>query len=241
MEHASVPTDKVNRLDMEPTHGSLQTVTFHQKGFTITMLTIKPVPFVFNSIAPILQSSIVKGQQLRSAIRMRGGTPDPNNDSKHNTIPYLTNIKFIYNGLPCIDFQERVMDPLNNGLGSMNVKGATLLQTALEQDPGGLRGNPSNLFANPQTMDEHNQRVIKLYSCIMNYIHPTCEMYFYFARFFPGEGITIYSIIRATGPLITPQRIVDARADAWEAVWSPRLLLVESTISFTRNSKCGSI
>ena len=207
MEHYTfVPTNAVKHFDMEPTDAVSKNMMFHQKGFT--MFAVYTAAMISADFPPIVEKP-------KGMVRLRGGVPDPNNDSKHNMIPYLTNIRFTFNGLPCIDFQERVLDPLNNGLGSMNIKGATLLQTAQETDPGGLRGNPSNLTATPAILDEHNQRNMKLYSCIMNYMHPTCEMYFYFARFFPGEGTVIYAIIRATGPLLTPQRIVDARADAW--------------------------
>ena len=55
--------------------------------------------------------------QLDVALRLRGGSPDANNDSKHNEIPYLSNMRFMWSGLPSIDFQDLVMNPLNNGLG----------------------------------------------------------------------------------------------------------------------------
>ena len=73
-------------------------------------------------------------------LRVRGGVGEPNVDRRANEVPYLTNIKFMWNGLPCIDFQELVMNPLDNGLGSITVNGATLLETVRMTDPGGVLG-----------------------------------------------------------------------------------------------------
>ena len=44
---------------------------------------------------------------LITVMRIRGG--GPNSDKNFNDIPYLTNMKFLWNGLPCIEFNERVM------------------------------------------------------------------------------------------------------------------------------------
>ena len=96
--------------------------------------------------------------QLDVALRLRGGSPDANNDSKHNEIPYLSNMRFMWSGLPSIDFQDLVMNPLNNGLGSMNIKGGTLLQTANNNDPGGVLGNPPRAAAPAPIIEESIQR-----------------------------------------------------------------------------------
>ena len=42
-----------------------------------------------------------------------GGGNDVNNDSKFNDIPALTKIGFQWNGLPCIDFDEKVLFMFN--------------------------------------------------------------------------------------------------------------------------------
>ena len=65
-------------------------------------------------------------------LRNRGGTPGgqamyTNQDTKFNDIPYLTNMRFMWNGIPCVDFQIKVVFPLNNGLGSITVGDDTLL------------------------------------------------------------------------------------------------------------------
>ena len=77
-----------------------------------------------------------------TTLRVRGGAGDPSSDKRFNEIPYLTNIRFEWDGLPSIDFQERVLNQLDNGLGSILQSGATLLQTVNERDPGGRLGNP---------------------------------------------------------------------------------------------------
>ena len=59
------------------------------------------------------------------ALRLRGRGDDPNHDSKNFEIPYLTNAKFRWDGLPCIDFREKVLNVLENGLGSMLINGET--------------------------------------------------------------------------------------------------------------------
>ena len=88
-----------------------------------------------------------------SVLRIRGAGSDPNTDSKFNDIPYLTKMNFMWNGLPCIDFDEKVLNMLNNGLGSLNIKGGTLLSTVRRSDPGGIFGNPCLLYTSPSPRD----------------------------------------------------------------------------------------
>ena len=76
---------------------------------------------------------------MSSSVRIRGGAPDnPNADEKTNEIPYLKDSRFFWNGLPCIDFIEVVMFPLENGLASMSVKGYSLLDAINRTDAGGV-------------------------------------------------------------------------------------------------------
>ena len=56
-------------------------------------------------------------------LRLRGSGENPNDDKKTFDIPYLTNAKFKWDGLPCIDFREKVLNILENGLGSMLTNG----------------------------------------------------------------------------------------------------------------------
>ena len=147
-------------------------------------------------------------------MRLRGGAGDANKDSKFNDIPYLTNINFKWNGLPTFDFDEKILFPLQNGLGSIALHKATLLDTALQKDPGGLLGVPTTGAAPSNTLDEHNQRVRKLFCCLMNYIDARAEIYKYFMRKLNGEGIVCYNII-LTFNIPVPSRMVRARVDSW--------------------------
>ena len=47
----------------------------------------------------------------KNILRLKGGAGgDPNNDSKFNEIPYLSKMNFMWNGLPCLDFDEKILN-----------------------------------------------------------------------------------------------------------------------------------
>jgi hypothetical protein len=150
-----------------------------------------------------------------NVLRVRGGTNDPNSDKRFNEIPYLSNIRFEWDGLPTIDFQERVMNQLDNGLGSILQSGATLLATVNEVDPGGRLGNPLRAGAPQATIDESYLRNNKAFCCMLNYINPKSNVYKMFMRHFVGDAISCYRFITVFGPLATPQKIIQARDDTW--------------------------
>jgi hypothetical protein len=147
-------------------------------------------------------------------LRLRG-SGDPNNDSKFNEIPYLTKIRFEWDGLPCIDFQERILNQLDNGLGSMLHSGATLLMTVNRTDPGGVFGNPMRAVAPQDKIDDSDLRNTKAFSCILNYINPRSEVYKMYMRDMNGNGIQVYRHIAVFGPLPTPSKVIQAREDSW--------------------------
>ena len=117
-----------------------------------------------------------------------------------------------------MDFNEKVLFLLQNGLGSMMSNGGTLLQTVRQTDPGGVLGNPARAVAPQRVIDESIARNRKAFSCIMNYIVPRCYMYKYFNRHMPGEAIPVYQTICAYGPVPIPPRISVAREDAWHCM-----------------------
>ena len=124
-----------NRRDMEPPDECVQ-------KSRLWLVDLDP-----NIAMDMLLASRLQNSKL---LRLRGaGDPNPNQDSKFNEIPYLSKMNFTWNGLPCIDFDEKILNILNNGLGSMNIKGGTLLQTVRRTDPGGLNGNPPRAAATP--------------------------------------------------------------------------------------------
>ena len=150
-----------------------------------------------------------------NVIRLRGGGQDPNNDSKYNEIPYLTSHRFIWDGLPKIDFVEHILNPLENGLGSMAIKGGTLLETVKRTDPGGLLGTPSRALAPVAVVEESKARNNKAFSCILNYIDTKSEFYIFCMRRLQTDGIAVYEYLIQFGNIPTPVRIIRAREDAW--------------------------
>ena len=150
------------------------------------------------------------------SLRVRGGgNNDMNNDSKYNDIPALTKLNFQWNGLPCIDFDERVLNVLNAGLGSISSDGDTLLDTCLQVDAGGVLGAPPRAAASAKTVQKSMKRNKRAFACILNYILATSAVYKMFWRDFRQNGIAVYDFIRAFGPLPVPPRILRAREDAW--------------------------
>ena len=157
-----------------------------------------------------------------NSLRLRGGGGDANSSKDYNQIPYLTNMNFKWNGLPCIDFQERVLYPLNNGLGSVLCNGATLLATCKRSDPGAIHGTPSTAAAAALTAagdssveDDHKLRVIRAFCCLLNYIDHRSEVYMLYMRGFQQDGAAVYAHMTSYGVIPTPQRIIDSRVDYW--------------------------
>ena len=117
----------------------------------------------------------------------------------------------MWDGLPCIDFQEKIMYPLNMGIGSVYVKGsnqtgATLLQTVKQTDPGGTLGTPARAVAPQAVIDDSNARNNKAYHTIMNFINRSSEVYMMIVREYSitSSGIAIYVLLPALGTLATP-------------------------------------
>ena len=146
-------------------------------------------------------------------LRLRGGG---DTDKRIHEIPFLNDIKFIWNGRPCIDFIDKIMYPLNNGLASVTLGKSSLYNTAMETDPAGRLGVPLLLAATPAEVAEHAARVDRLFSCILNYTDRNSAIYKTFMREFNRDGIAVYKCILAYGVIPTPIRIMEARSDAWK-------------------------
>ena len=78
-------------------------------------------------------------------MRLRGGT-NPNLHKEHYDIPSLTKQRFMWNGLRDIDFVEKIMFPLRNGLGQTSFKDASLLDCAKRTDPNLHRKGSTSLL-----------------------------------------------------------------------------------------------
>lgn len=155
--------------------------------------------------------------QQCSALRIRGGMDNPSADEKSSEIPYLTNQKFSWDGLPCIDFIEKIMLPLENGLATMTVKGYSLLDACNQTDAGGVLGVPPRAAAPPDVIAESIHRNKKAFACIMNYISRNSWFYKNAHRLtqLQQNGIHTLQAIRNHGIVILPPRLLKAREDAW--------------------------
>ena len=187
----------VDRRDMEPSDGTERCLSNNKR--------------MINSFSTFAFLFIAGISMPMSSLRMRGG----GDDEKYNDIPSLTSSKFMWDGLPCIDFQEKIMYPLNMGLGSVYVKGsnqtgATLLQTVKQTDPGGTLGTPARAVAPQAVIDDSDARNNKAYHTIMNFINRSSEVYMMIVREYSitSSGIAIYVLLPALGTLATPPKMV---------------------------------
>jgi hypothetical protein len=84
------------------------------------------------------------------------------------------------------------------------------------RDPGGRLGVPNAATASPKILDDHNERVEKLFCCLMNYIYHTCELYKESMREYNNDGVLLYHRVRAVGTVVIPQTVKDAYSDTWK-------------------------
>ena len=181
---------------------------------------MKQSSFIVTSI--FVTVYILNGMQIRTSydfhtvgLRLRGGMDNPSLDEKSNEVPYLKNIKFFWNGLPCIDFSENIMFPLENGLASITVKGYSLLDACRQTDAGGVLGNPARAFAQPDVVAESIGRNHKAFAVILNYTLRSSWFYKMSMREFPSNGIAVLRAIRIYGTIPLPRRIAQSREDTW--------------------------
>ena len=201
-----------NRRDMEPPlrvlndlgwYFELESNTFTRISFSNDMLIVTTITATSGS--------------LFSSLRIRGGMDNPNVDNKSADIPYLTEKKFIWDGLPCIDFIEKVVFPIENGLATMTVKGYSLLDTCRQTDAGGVFGNPPRAVAPADVIAESIHRNQKAFACIMNYTSRNCWFYRHANRSqqLQQNGIHLLRALRNHGVVQIPPRVLKAREDAW--------------------------
>ena len=149
-------------------------------------------------------------------IRLRGGMDNPNIDEKTSEIPYLKDQRFYWNGFPCIDFIEKIVMPLENGLATITVKGYSLLDTCKQTDAGGVLGNPARAVAPADVVDESIARNKKAFACMMNYIRRSSYFYKMAYRQFDMNGVHLLRAIRNFGTITLPPRIAKSREDTWQ-------------------------
>ena len=208
-------TKYANPRNMEPPEANMVIGVFNNDKRVLQVILHMPILF-----KPVV------------VIRLRGAGNNPNHDRNYNDIPYLTQRNFQWNCLPTIDFNERVLNLLNNGLGSVSIKSGTLLATVRETDPGGRLGNPMRAVAPQSIIDESMQRNEKAFSCIMNYLNPNSELYKQFMRDFQTDGIAVYTVILAVGPIAAPPRLLRSREDSWQRMTMDALKISYTVVGF---------
>jgi hypothetical protein len=159
------------------------------------------------------------GTNINSSLRLRGGMntgTNPNIRKDLFDIPSLTKARFTYDGLRDVDFIERTLYTLRNGLAQVTWKDATMLATVERSDPGGVLGNPPRAAAPQNVIDISIIRNRMAAGCILNYILPSARIYKLFMRTFNMNGIDIYLFLVAHGPIPRPPRILKAQEDVWQ-------------------------
>ena len=170
------------------------------------------------------------------AIRIRGGAGDTINvDKNSNVIPYLSTMRFSYNGLPQIDFETKTLNPFKNGLGSITLDKNTLLQTAEQTDTCGRRSAITYAAGTPDQQSGHDQRVTKLFHCLLNYIDTRSCLYIFLMEHVQPNGVVAWSYIISFGRCPIPLPITFARNDAWQM-----LTMDSKCVLTTPSTRCSS-
>ena len=73
-----------------------------------------------------------------SIVRIRGGMEQEPTDNKSTTVPKLSSSNFMWNGQPSATLMETIIYPLYMGLGSIQDRGSSLLETIKRIDKGGV-------------------------------------------------------------------------------------------------------
>ena len=126
--------------------------------------------------------------------------------------------KLLWDGIPNMYFDENFYDHLQNALGGVAENGFTLLVTAYDNDAGGTgpRAAPNFAAASNQIRQQHENRVRRLFSCIMSYIAFGCAIYVYAMRNFQNDGIALFRYIAQFGRLPFPPYTQRRMASQWE-------------------------
>lgn len=159
--------------------------------------------------------------------RIRGGAPNENFPAlskKDVEIPQLNKIKFYWDGLPILNFHQRIIIPLQDGLSTFADKsGDTFLDTLNLIDTGGVRGvvpRAALLIQDPNHAHvlasiSRNKRA---FSTIMAYINSQSWFYKECHKMCDGDGITAFRFMKNFGNIIIPPRIKQAREHYWQTM-----------------------
>lgn len=199
-----------DRRDMEPRDAFLQ-----------FQLTSHVLP-MFYMLLPIA-ACISRPKAAVLIIRLRGGTES--SDPNYNVIKELSSKNFMWNGIPTVDFNEKIKRPLDAGLGSLTEKNDTLLRCAERKDKGGVLGDPPRSTAGTDDIEASDARNRRLFAVLANYIHSTSEVYNTLHVHFIGEGVAAYRYIIEFGNIPTPSKVREVRENSFREMTMDKLRL----------------
>ena len=106
---------------------------------------------------------------------------NPNEERYENILPGVSR----WNGKPFYDFRLVWWPALVAALGSVAQEGWTLLQCAREQDPDATAGDRT----------KRENRNIRLFNCMVNYIHHKSWVYKFVTTQFPNNGRGLFNYL----------------------------------------------
>ena len=165
-------------------------------------------------------------------LRIRGAGPNDSDTNEPHKIPYLSSKNFVMDGLPHIDAQQTIIQPLNMGLGTVLQKGWSLLETAQQIDAGGVLHIPNRaamLIANPDTVKESKSRNQRLFCTIMNYIKNDSYWYLLFMTTFQYDGIAVYNYILLNVTIQTPPKVLQEREHYFKEMTMEKLNILSTS------------
>ena len=162
--------------------------------------------FVMSFLTPALVASHtftvnVKSVALFNMVLSTAVAVNPNVQKDYAELPAMG--KASWNGIPSTDFLEKFFEPLCMALGSVSENANTLLATAYTNDAGGIgpRANPHYNAVSAQIRNQSQNRINRLFACVMNYILPTSFIYYMYMRDFRNDGVALFRHLRAYGQL----------------------------------------
>ena len=132
---------------------------------------------------------------------------NPNMQRDFTTLPGMK----MWNGIPYHDFRRAWFSALIVALGSIFQEGWTLIQVARDQDVGGpAQGGTAGQIASS------NNRNIRLFHAVLNYIDPNCDLYRRVWTTFNNDGRGLYNYLWVYGHLPYTRREITGMEAEWK-------------------------
>ena len=154
---------------------------------------------------------IIKPEKISlKCMRLRGKGPNDSDNKEASHVPYLSDSKFVYDGIPSVDNVIQIIQVLNMGLGTIMQNGWSLLDTAKKIDAGGELHVPNRAalrITNPKVVEESLSRDRRLFCVIMNYTKRDSYVYSLFMKIMNYEGTNVYAYIIANSAISMPPKL----------------------------------